>query len=79
MVHVMSNQWKSYSNLSLSQCQSMQEYPNGQSKRLLLFIIFMDNLALEIDNSDLDMYVDDRTIGAIVDTVPDLEEGYPLI
>ncbi len=43
--------------------------PHGSILRPLLFIIYMNDLALKTDNTELDMYADDSSLGASAKTL----------
>ncbi len=52
----------------------VSDVPQGSILGLLLFIIMMKDLALETENTELDMFADDSTLGASAKTLTLVEQ-----
>ncbi len=52
----------------------VSDVPQGSILGSFLFIIFMNNLALETETTGLDMYADDSTLGASAKTLTLVEQ-----
>ncbi len=48
--------------------------PQGSILGAILFIIYMNDMALETEQTDLDVYADDSTLGATVENVDLVEQ-----
>ncbi len=59
---------------NLNQILLHSGFPQGSILEPLLFIMYMNDLALEIRQSELDMYADDSTLGAASGTLDVIEQ-----